>query len=77
MRKTYWTQLLLVSAMAMWAAPLAQSQEKKPVVIAIPVGLSGVNSVVAPAVVQSAELAADELNASQNIFEISGLNYLS
>jgi urea transport system substrate-binding protein len=62
MRKTYWTQLLLISAMAMWVAPPTQSQEKKPVVIAIPVGLSGVNSVVAPAVVQSAELAADELN---------------
>ena len=42
MRKTYWTQLLLISAMAMWVAPPTQSQEKKPVVIAIPVGLSGV-----------------------------------
>ncbi len=41
--------------------------ETKPIVIGIAVGLSGVNSVVAPAVVQSAELAVEELNAKGGI----------
>jgi len=45
----------------------AQSADKQPIVIAVPVGLSGVNSVVAPAVVQSAELAVEELNAKGGI----------
>jgi branched-chain amino acid transport system substrate-binding protein len=45
----------------------AQSAGKQPIVIALPVGLSGVNSVVAPAVVQSAELAVEELNAKGGI----------
>jgi urea transport system substrate-binding protein len=67
MRKGYWVRLLVMGAVAMLAAAPAQSQEKKPVVIAVPVGLSGVNSVVAPAVVQSAELAAEELNAKGGI----------
>src|SRR5438445_4279342 len=67
MRKLYLNQLLLMLATAMLALAPAQSQEKKPIVIAVPVGLSGVNSVVAPAVVQSAELAADELNAKGGI----------
>lgn len=35
--------------------------------IGIPVGLSGANSVVAPSVVQSAELAAEEINADGGI----------
>ena len=35
--------------------------------IGIPTGLSGANSVVAPSVVQSAELAADEINAAGGI----------
>jgi len=35
--------------------------------IGIPVGLSGANSVVAPSVVQSAEFAADEINAKGGI----------
>ena len=66
MRKVYGIQLLLLMLSILAVAPV-RSQEKKPVVIAIPVGLSGVNSVVAPAVVQSAELAADELNAKGGI----------
>src|SRR5215510_15431237 len=68
MRKVYKIQLLLLmlASSVLVVAPV-RSQEKKPVVIAIPVGLSGVNSVVAPAVVQSAELAADELNAKGGI----------
>src|SRR5579863_370511 len=34
-----------------------------PIRIGVPVGLSGANSVVAPSVVQSAELAVEEINA--------------
>ena len=68
MRKVYGIQLLLLMlAISILAVAPVRSQQKKPVVIAIPVGLSGVNSVVAPAVVQSAQLAADELNAKGGI----------
>jgi len=38
-----------------------------PIKIGVPVGLSGANSVVAPSVVQSAQLAADEINAMGGI----------
>lgn len=38
-----------------------------PIKIGIPIGLSGANSVVAPSVVQSAELAAAEINAAGGI----------
>jgi branched-chain amino acid transport system substrate-binding protein len=57
---------LLVAAVAMLPGATPSAQQK-PIVVAIPVGLSGVNSVVAPAVVQSAELAADEINAKGGI----------
>ncbi|MBR1126082.1 substrate-binding protein [Bradyrhizobium lablabi] len=43
----------------------AQAQEV--IKIGIPTGLSGANSVVAPSVVQSAELAVDEINAAGGI----------
>ncbi len=36
--------------------------ESSPIKIGVPVGLSGANSVVAPSVVQSAELAVEEIN---------------
>jgi len=54
--------LLAAAALAgggAWAA--------EPIKIGIPVGLSGANSVVAPSVVQSAELAAEEINAKGGI----------
>src|SRR5258708_15492099 len=54
--------LLVLLIVAMLPIGSVESQDKKPIVIAVPVGLSGVNSVVAPAVVQSAELAVEELN---------------
>src|ERR1700690_2653026 len=38
-----------------------------PVKIGIPVGLSGANSVVAPSVVQAAQLAVDEINAKGGV----------
>ena len=39
----------------------------EPIKIGVPVGLSGANSVVAPSVVQSAELAVEEINAKGGI----------
>jgi branched-chain amino acid transport system substrate-binding protein len=43
------------------------AQDSKPIVIGVPVGLSGANSVVAPSVVQSAQLAVEEINAAGGI----------
>src|SRR5229473_6393415 len=59
--------LALMLGVVMLLGGGAQSADKQPVVIAVPVGLSGVNSVVAPAVVQSAELAVEELNAKGGV----------
>jgi urea transport system substrate-binding protein len=59
--------LALMLGLATPSGGAAQSAAKQPIVIAVPVGLSGVNSVVAPAVVQSAELAVEELNAKGGI----------
>ncbi|MCF3931902.1 substrate-binding protein [Acuticoccus sp. M5D2P5] len=58
-RSVFLSLLLSVTA----TAALAQD----PIKIGIPVGLSGANSVVAPSVVQSAELAAEEINAEGGI----------
>lgn len=55
--------LALVAATALAGGAAAQETIK----IGIPVGLSGANSVVAPSVVQSAELAAEEINAAGGI----------
>ena len=46
---------------------LASAAWAQDIKIGIPVGLSGANSVVAPSVVQSAELAAEEINAKGGI----------
>ena len=46
---------------------VAMAADEKPIVIGVPVGLSGANSVVAPSVVQSAQLAAEEINAAGGI----------
>ena len=46
---------------------LASGAWAQDIKIGIPVGLSGANSVVAPSVVQSAELAAEEINAKGGI----------
>lgn len=58
--------LSMVLAFGVMAPGLTQGADE-PIVIGICVGLSGVNSVVAPAVVQSAELAVDELNAKGGV----------
>lgn len=55
----------LAAAGALMFAHSALSAD--PIRIGIPVGLSGANSVVAPSVVQSAELAVEEINAAGGI----------
>jgi branched-chain amino acid transport system substrate-binding protein len=40
---------------------------ESPIKIGVPVGLSGANSVVAPSVVQSAELAVEEINKAGGV----------
>ena len=45
----------------------ASVQAADPIRIGVPVGLSGANSVVAPSVVQSAQLAVEEINAAGGI----------
>ena len=57
-------RILVLTATVLSLASAAWAQEIK---IGIPVGLSGANSVVAPSVVQSAELAAEEINAKGGI----------
>lgn len=45
----------------------ATAHAADPIKIGVPVGLSGANSVVAPSVVQAAELAVDEINAKGGV----------
>ncbi len=61
--------LLSSAAAAVFAAALGASAAlaADTIKIGIPVGLSGANSVVAPSVVQSAELAVEEINAKGGI----------
>lgn len=58
---------LSVAMLATGAMMFGMAQAADPIKIGIPVGLSGANSVVAPSVVQSAELAAEEINAAGGI----------
>jgi branched-chain amino acid transport system substrate-binding protein len=51
----------------MCACSSALAADSTPIKIGVAVGLSGANSVVAPAVVQSSELAVDEINAAGGI----------
>jgi urea transport system substrate-binding protein len=59
--------LLLVSAAVGSFLTVATAVAEDPVRIGIPTGLSGANSVVAPSVVQSAQLAVDEINAAGGV----------
>jgi urea transport system substrate-binding protein len=58
---------LLPAAAVIAFAGAAYAQQSAPIIIGVPVGLSGANSVVAPSVVQSAQLAVDEINASGGV----------
>lgn len=59
--------LVLTAAACLMAAGAAQAADTGPITIGVPVGLSGANSVVAPSVVQEAQLAVDEINASGGV----------
>lgn len=52
--------LALLAVAALWAG--SADAEDDPIVLGIPVGLSGANSVVAPSVLQATELAVSEIN---------------
>jgi branched-chain amino acid transport system substrate-binding protein len=56
-----------LSAIAATAAFAFGAHAADPIKIGVAVGLSGANSVVAPAVVQSSQLAVDEINAAGGI----------
>lgn len=56
-----------LSALAAASLLAVSVQAAEPIKIGVPVGLSGANSVVAPAVVQSSQLAVDEINAAGGI----------
>lgn len=58
------TAAVILSAATMPGGPAAAED---PIVIGVPTGLSGANSVVAPSVVQSGELAVEEINAKGGI----------
>src|SRR6266700_1213490 len=60
------TSRLLFASLAL-AAALSPATAADPIRIGVPVGLSGANSVVAPSVVQSAELAVEEINANGGV----------
>ena len=58
----------IAAAVCLSSVLLAASvQAADPIRIGVPVGLSGANSVVAPSVVQSAQLAVEEINAAGGI----------
>ncbi|MEO8040335.1 MAG: substrate-binding protein [Betaproteobacteria bacterium] len=57
----------LAAAVVVSAGLGVSAHAADPIKIGIPVGLSGANSVVAPSVVQSAELAVEEINAKGGI----------
>ena len=60
------TSRLLLASLA-FAAARSPAMAADPIRIGVPVGLSGANSVVAPSVVQSAELAVEEINAKGGV----------
>ena len=59
------SRVFRMTGAAMLATVAAHAAD--PIKIGIPVGLSGANSVVAPSVVQAAELAVDEINAKGGV----------
>ena len=58
---------LLPALASIVVAGSAFAQDNTSIKIGVPVGLSGANSVVAPSVVQSAQLAVDEINAAGGV----------
>jgi urea transport system substrate-binding protein len=64
MMSSRWFRQTLLMAACVLATAL---QAAEPIKIGVPVGLSGANSVVAPSVVQAAELAVEEINAKGGV----------
>ncbi|MDT7951743.1 MAG: substrate-binding protein [Acetobacteraceae bacterium] len=64
MAKTKFLSGVLMAGALLASGPVRAAD---PIKIGVPVGLSGANSVVAPSVVQAAQLAADEINAKGGI----------
>jgi urea transport system substrate-binding protein len=62
--RTFSTLLAAAAYTTLLAAPALAAD---PIKIGVPVGLSGANSVVAPSVVQSAQLAVEEINAKGGV----------
>src|ERR1700719_1035117 len=62
--RSFSTLLAAAACTTLLAAPALAAE---PIKIGVPVGLSGANSVVAPSVVQSAELAVAEINAKGGV----------
>ena len=62
--RSFSTLLAAAACTALLAAPALAAE---PIKIGVPVGLSGANSVVAPSVVQSAQLAVEEINAKGGV----------
>lgn len=60
-------QLAVQSCVAIAALSTIYGQAAEPIRIGVAVGLSGANSVIAPAVVQSSQLAVDEINQAGGI----------
>ena len=60
-------RMLATLTAATLAVSGAFAQDGDPIKIGVPVGLSGANSVVAPSVVQSTELAIEEINAAGGV----------
>ncbi len=58
---------VLLAAAACTTLLAAPALAAEPIKIGVPVGLSGANSVVAPSVVQSAQLAVEEINAKGGV----------
>jgi len=58
---------MLLAGAATFLTLAATAQAADPIKIGVPVGLSGANSVVAPSVVQAAQLAVDEINAAGGV----------
>jgi branched-chain amino acid transport system substrate-binding protein len=59
--------LIRIAAFAATALVATQGHAAEPIKIGVAVGLSGANSVVAPAVVQSSQLAVEQINAAGGI----------
>jgi branched-chain amino acid transport system substrate-binding protein len=67
MKTLQWLGSLGFGSLALMGALMNGAAAQEVVKIGIPVGLSGANSVVAPSVVQSSQLAVEEINAKGGI----------